>query len=58
MLRNLKPRDKPYKVNDRNGLYVAANACRFRFIHARRGQVQSHELLFSQTVVPTFPSLS
>lgn len=22
-LRNLKPKDKPYKVNDRDGLYVA-----------------------------------
>lgn len=31
-LRNLKPKDKLYKVNDRDGLYVLHHASGFDFI--------------------------
>lgn len=41
MLRNLKPRDKLYKVNDRNGLYVAvtpAGSFSFRYNYSINGR--------------------
>lgn len=40
-LRNLKPREKLYKVNDRDGLYVAvtpAGTKSFRYNHALNGR--------------------
>ena len=40
-LRNLKPRDKLYKVNDRDGLYVAvtpAGTKSFRYNYAINGR--------------------
>ncbi len=39
-LRNLKPKDKLYKVNDRDGLYVAvtaAGAISFRYNYSIHG---------------------
>lgn len=39
-LRNLKPRDKLYKVNDRDGLYVAvtpAGSISFRYNYSING---------------------
>jgi len=48
-LRNLKPKDKLYKVNDRDGLYVAitpAGSISFRYnysIHGRQEKCLAHE---------------
>ena len=43
-LRNLKPKDKLYKVNDRDGLYVAvtpAGAISFRYNYAIHGRQET-----------------
>lgn len=43
-LRNLKPRDKLYKVNDRDGLYVAvtpAGAVSFRYNYSLNGRQET-----------------
>jgi hypothetical protein len=43
-LRNLKPQDKLYKVNDRDGLYVAvtaAGAISFRYNYAIHGRQET-----------------
>lgn len=43
-LRNLKPKDKLYKVNDRDGLYVAvtaAGAISFRYNYSIHGQQET-----------------
>ena len=43
-LRNLKPRDKLYKVNDREGLYVAvtpAGAISFRYNYSIHGRQET-----------------
>lgn len=56
-LRNLKPRDKLYKVNDRDGLYVAvtpAGSISFRYnyaIHGRQGTIT-----FGRTGLAGLPS--
>lgn len=46
-LRNLKPRDKLYKVNDREGLYVAvtpAGSISFRYNYSINGRQGDHHL--------------
>lgn len=43
-LRNLKPKDKLYKVNDRDGLYVAvtaAGAISFRYNYSIHGRQET-----------------
>lgn len=43
-LRNLKPRDKLYKVNDRDGLYVAvtpAGSISFRYNYSINGRQET-----------------
>lgn len=43
-LRNIKPRDKLYKVNDRDGLYVAvtpAGSILFRYNYAINGRLET-----------------
>lgn len=43
-LRNLKPRDKLYKVNDREGLYVAvtpAGSISFRYNYSINGRQET-----------------
>lgn len=53
MLRNLKPRDKQYKVTDRDGLYVAVSvtgAISFRYNYRLNGR--SETLTFGRYGVP------
>ena len=48
-LRNLKPKDKLYKVNDRDGLYVAvtaAGAISFRYNYSIHGRQETIKLVF------------
>ena len=48
-LRNLKPRDKLYKENDRDGLYVAvtpAGAISFRYNYSIHGRQETIKLVF------------
>jgi len=49
-LRNLKPKEKLYKVNDRDGLYVAvtpAGSISFRYNYAINGRQPSFRRLQS-----------
>ena len=48
-LRNLKPKDKLYKVHDRDGLYVAvtaAGAISFRYNYSIHGRQETIKLVF------------
>lgn len=43
-LRNLKPKEKPFKVNDRDGLYVAvtpAGSVSFRYNYSINGRQET-----------------
>jgi len=57
-LRNLKPRDKLYKVNNRDGLYVAVTAtgaASFRYnysLNGRQGAVHRQRLHRAPVEVP------
>lgn len=49
-LRNLKPKEKRYKVNDRDGLYVvitAAGSISFRYNYSINGRQESINVLVS-----------
>lgn len=56
-LRNLKPKDKLYKVNDRDGLYVAitpAGSISFRYNYSIHGRQET--ITFGRDVPPDLSS--